>query len=122
MAGKVTLVNLWATWCAPCVAEMPSLDRLQGDMGTNDFEVVAISVDKGGAATVAPFFAKQDIRHLRMYLDPAGAVLRPLDVSAMPTSILIDRTGREVGRMKGEAKWDGPQAKALIRHYIEQRR
>ena len=121
LKGKVVLLNFWATWCAPCVAEMPSLDRLQAELGGADFEVVALSLDKAGTAAVAPFFEKLQIRNLRTYLDPAGASLRPLQVSALPTSILIDRAGREVGRMSGEAKWDGQDAKALIRHYIEQR-
>jgi thiol-disulfide isomerase/thioredoxin len=117
--GKVVLVNFWATWCAPCVAEMPSLDRLQAELGGPEFEVVALSLDKTGTAAVGPFFQKQEIRHLKTYLDPAGSSLRPMEVSVLPTSILIDRSGREVGRMKGEAKWDGPDAKGLIRHYMD---
>lgn len=119
--GRVLLINLWATWCSPCVREMPALDRLQAALGGPDFAVLAISTDRAGAREVAPFFAKQGLKHLAIYLDPKGATPLLLEVRGLPTTILIDREGRELGRLEGPADWDKPAAMALIRHYIEQK-
>lgn len=114
--GRVVLVNLWATWCAPCVREMPSLDRLQAELGGAGFEVVAISLDRGGLQAVKPFLDQNGITRLAPYLDPrmtAMKLAQPLE--GLPTSILVDRQGREVGRLPGGADWSGEAAKALIR-------
>lgn len=119
MARKVVLINLWATWCAPCVREMPTLDRLQADLGGEDFEVVALSSDRTGDAAVAPFYEANGLNHLATYLDPNGEATRALGVRGLPTTVLIDRGGREVGRLEGVAEWDSAEAKALVRHYVE---
>lgn len=117
--GRVVLLNFWATWCAPCVEEMPSLERLQAAVGGADFEVVAISIDRQGARLVEAFFARLGIARLAMYLDPSGASARVLNLPGLPTTLLIDREGREVGRLPGNASWDTPAAQALIRALIE---
>ncbi len=116
--GKVVVLNLWATWCPPCVREMPSLDRLQAALGGADFEVVALSVDRSGAAVVLPFLEKLGIGALDIYLDTSSRVLRTLAINGLPTTVLIDRDGREVGRVIGPAEWDSDEAIALIRHYL----
>lgn len=113
-AGKVVLVNLWATWCPPCVHEMPALDRLQAALGGQDFQVVDISIDRGGAPVVNAFFAGHGLTHLKPYLDPSGDAVSALHLRGVPTSILIDRNGKELGRLEGGAPWDGPAARALI--------
>jgi thiol-disulfide isomerase/thioredoxin len=120
-AGRVVLLNLWATWCAPCVREMPTLDRLQAELGGPDFEVVALSSDRAGAAAVEPFFRTHGLSRLGVYLDPQGEATRALGTRGLPTTVLIDREGREVGRLEGVAEWDSPEAKALIRAYIDRK-
>lgn len=117
-AGKIVLVNLWATWCAPCVKEMPALDRLQAALGGDDFEVVAISVDRGGRKVVDPFFADLGLSDLSIYLDPQGLTMRGLKPRGLPTSILVGRDGVELGRLEGDAEWDAEEAEALIKYYL----
>jgi thiol-disulfide isomerase/thioredoxin len=115
--GRVVLVNFWATWCGPCVAEMPSLDRLEARLGGEDFAVLTVSEDRS-PAVIAPFFDQHRLRHLKRYHDPGGALSRGFGIRGLPTTILIDREGREAGRIEGPAEWDSPQAEALIRHFI----
>jgi len=112
--GKVVLLNLWATWCAPCRREMPELDRLQGAMGGDNFEVVAVSIDRKGVGVVEAFLTEIKTENLRIYIDQSSKVARDSEAFGMPTTILIDRNGKELGRMIGPAEWDSNQAKALI--------
>ena len=116
--GRVVLVNFWATWCAPCLREMPSLDRLEAALGGKDFIVVDISLDRQGAAAVGPYFKEHELTHLGVYLDPKGAGFHAWNGSAVPTSFVIDREGRGRGLLLGPAQWDSPEALALIRHFI----
>ncbi len=113
--GKVVVLNFWATWCAPCVREMPSLDRLQAMLGGDDFAVVALSEDRGGMPLVVRFYEKYGLENLARYLDPLGRVAALLGVVGMPTTVVIDAEGREIGRIVGPAEWDSRAALALIR-------
>ncbi len=113
--GRVVLLNLWATWCAPCRKEMPGLDRLQAEMGSDQFEVVALSVDRAGVAASQKFLDQIKVTSLKTYVDATAKVSKPLRVVGMPTTILIDREGREVGRLIGPAEWDTEEAKRLIK-------
>jgi thiol-disulfide isomerase/thioredoxin len=115
--GKFVLLNLWATWCGPCVEEMPSLDRLQAKLGGNDFAVVALATDKQGRALVEPFLAKLGVKNLAMYLDTSGGVNRALKTRGLPTTLLIDRDGKEIGRLEGAASWDSDAAAAFLRYW-----
>ena len=115
--GRVVLVNLWATWCEPCIREMPSLDRLRAAMPAGDLAIVLVSQDRGGDKVVAPFFAKLGLK-IETYLDPKSAVGHAFEVRGLPTSILIDREGRELGRVEGALDWDGDPAQALLRWYV----
>lgn len=116
LKGKALLINLWATWCAPCIREMPALDRLQADLGGDRFQVVAISVDRGGLNEVGPFFEKAGITALPIYLDQKMTSMKAFPLKeGLPLSILVDAEGREVGRLAGAAHWDSDAAKALIR-------
>lgn len=117
--GRVVVLNLWATWCVPCVKEMPALDRLQADLGGPGFQVVALSLDRGGRPVVEAFFHKQGLGSLPIYLDPSAVALRALKPRGLPTSLLIDRDGNEVGRLEGAADWDSPEAKRLIGHFLK---
>ena len=113
------MLNLWATWCAPCVREMPALDRLQAALGGPHFEVVALSIDRNGRAAVEPFFARYALTNLRMYLDPESVVARTLGVSSLPVSLLLGPDGGMLGRIDGAAEWDSGEAEALVRFYID---
>ena len=116
--GKVLLVNFWATWCAPCIHEMPTLDRLQAALGGPDFAVLTVSLDRKGMAAVGPFWQEQGYRHLPILLDSRWKTARRLGVSGLPATFLLDRRHRIVGYLLGPAAWDSPQAKAFLRFYI----
>lgn len=117
--GKVVLVNLWATWCAPCVKEMPALDRLQAKLGGADFAVLALSIDREGLAKVQPFFDAHKIAALAPYLDPGGRSPAQLGARGLPTTLLLDRDGTVVGRQEGAAEWDDDSSIALLRYYLD---
>ena len=117
--GKVVLLNLWATWCAPCVKEMPALDRLQAKLGGPDFAVLALSIDREGLAKVQGFFAQNRIAALPPYLDPSGRAPAAFGARGLPTTLLIDRDGRLVGRQEGAAAWDADSALSLLRFYLD---
>lgn len=116
--GRVVLINFWATWCIPCVRELPSMDRLQTKLGGSEFTVLAVNVDAGGKYAAEPFLAKLSLAALPLYLDQRAALSRAMGVSVMPTSILYDRNGRELGRLEGGAEWDSADALALVRYFL----
>lgn len=116
--GKLVLLNVWATWCVPCRKEMPALDRLQARLGSPNFEVVALSIDRGGAFVVRAFYDEVGIRALRIYVDKTSDAATDLGVVAIPVTLLIDREGREIGRKIGPAEWDSPEAVTLIQGYL----
>jgi len=115
LTGKVRLVNLWATWCAPCVKEMPSLDRLQAALPKTRFLVLPISLDGPSKPKVAPFYKEQKLAHLGIFYDKGRKAMATLGVTLLPTSILVDPAGRELGRIEGDADWDSPEAIALLK-------
>lgn len=106
--GRIVLLNLWATWCAPCRREMPTLDRLQQRLGSEDFAVIALSIDRAGDAAVRKFFAEIGVTHLGVYADRSGKALRDFGAVGLPTTLLIDREGREIGRVIGPDEYDTP--------------
>ena len=116
-AGKIVLVNLWATWCEPCLREMPSLERVQSRLG-DKIAVVAISEDRGGSKTVAPFIDKLGLKSVKIYLDPKSAMERAFKVQGLPTSFLIDRGGRVLGRVEGAAEWDAPKLLEVLKSFL----
>jgi thiol-disulfide isomerase/thioredoxin len=115
--GSVTLVNFWATWCVPCVKEMPSLDRLAARLGPEGLAVLPISQDRD-PAVIRPFYAARRLTALGRWHDPGGALAQAFAVPGLPTTFLIDRDGRVVGLLLGPAEWDSPEAVALLRHYL----
>lgn len=116
--GKLVLLNLWATWCAPCVKEMPALDRLQAQLGGPGFQVVALSVDRGGKDQVEPFFQRIGVRNLGLYLDPGSSSMQALSLRGLPTTLLVDQDGRELGRIEGAVEWDSPEVVAFLRKHM----
>jgi thiol-disulfide isomerase/thioredoxin len=112
-SGKPLLVNFWATWCEPCVAEMPTLDALAGRSGDR-LQVLAVSEDQDGRAKVEAFFAKHHFQTIRPYLDSKMALTPGLKVGTLPTTILYDGQGREIWRTVGMEDWRSPRAAKLI--------
>jgi thiol-disulfide isomerase/thioredoxin len=111
--GRWLLLNLWATWCAPCIKEMPSLDRMQARLGSG-VDVVAISEDRGGVTAVDRFLADHAVKSLAIGLDQTGRIASALHVDGLPTSFLIDPQGRVVAKLEGAATWDiGPTLATL---------
>ncbi|WP_237214330.1 TlpA disulfide reductase family protein [Falsiroseomonas oryziterrae] len=116
--GRGLIVNFWATWCPPCVAEMPALDRTHAALARDGIEVLALSSDRGGRAQVEPFYQRTGLRHLAMWFDPRGATGRAFGIRGLPTTIILDRRGMEVARLEGEAEWDRPEMLAAIRRLV----
>lgn len=114
LRGGGLVLNFWATWCAPCVAEMPALDRLQGRLGTGGIRVLPLSGDRNGAEAVRAFYAKTGVGHLPVAVDAGLKVARAFKVKGLPTTVLIDAKGRERGRLVGAAPWDSEEAMKLL--------
>ncbi|NNL89790.1 MAG: TlpA family protein disulfide reductase, partial [Marinicaulis sp.] len=107
--GRAVLVNFWATWCAPCLKELPSLDALQAKFKTRNFEVVAIASDPRGPEVAQEFLDRLEIENLQLYADPQLAMVMAYGgANVLPLSVLYDADGREIGRMVGEADWGSP--------------
>jgi thiol-disulfide isomerase/thioredoxin len=115
--GKIVLVNLWATWCEPCLREMPSLERLQLRLG-DKITVVAVSEDRGGSKAVEPFIDKLGLKSIKTYLDPKSTAERAFKVRGLPTSFLIDRQGKILGSVEGAAEWDGPKLLETLKSFL----
>jgi thiol-disulfide isomerase/thioredoxin len=116
--GKVVLLNLWATWCLPCRKEMPALDRLQSELGSDKFEVVAVSVDRKGIEASRKFLDDTSVGKLALYVDSSTRLTSDLKAVGLPATLLIDAQGREIGRLLGPAEWDSEDAKRLIRAVV----
>ena len=109
------VINFWATWCAPCIKEMPELDALKKTLAADGIDVIALSQDRGGLAKVAPFFKKQGYANLDIHLDPKSAFGRAYKIRGLPTTIIFDRDGRELGRLEGIAEWNATEVVDFIR-------
>lgn len=117
--GRTILLNVWATWCPPCVKEMPTLDRLEATLGGPNFEVVALSVDSAGIEPVRKFYSKIDVQNLKLYIDETARSAAKLRALGLPVTLLIDPEGREIGRLIGPAEWDSPEIVAFLRGHIK---
>lgn len=113
LQGKLIIVNLWATWCGPCLREMPSLERLQSRLGER-VAVLAVSEDRGGNKSVEPFIAKLGLKSVKIYIDPKSEVGHAFGVRGLPTSFLIDREGKVLGSVEGAAEWDSPKILGVL--------
>ena len=116
--GKFVLLNIWATWCVPCRKEMPTLDRLQGQLGGPNFEVVALSIDRGGSDAVRKFYADVGIRQLAVRLDAAAEAPFKLGAVGLPTTLLINPQGEEIGRLIGPTEWDSPEMIGFLKSVV----
>jgi thiol-disulfide isomerase/thioredoxin len=113
--GRGMVVNMWATWCLPCIAEMPSLEALSKALAPQDIAVLPLSSDRGGANTVAAWYQTHDIIALPVLLDPKGALARAFNARGLPTTVIINTAGLVTARLEGAADWATPEAQALIR-------
>lgn len=116
--GQVVLVNIWATWCPPCIVELPSLTRLNQKFAGEEFQVIALSVDHQGWPAIQSFHERHNLQ-LPVFLDASGAALSQFEYFSLPTTILLDREGKELGRVVGPALWDGERGTYLIKQALE---
>jgi thiol-disulfide isomerase/thioredoxin len=119
--GKTVVLNIWATWCVPCRREMPALDRLQAALGGPEFAVVPVSIDRGGLDTVSKLYAEIGIRDLPKYSDTSGQIVRALSTVGLPTTLILNRAGQEIGRVIGPAEWDTPEIAAFLKAIISRK-
>jgi thiol-disulfide isomerase/thioredoxin len=115
--GKVVVLNIWATWCGPCREEMPALDRLEAALGGPEFAVVPLSIDRG-TEKITKFYADVGIRNLPIYVDVEGKSVRELGAVGVPTTLILDRAGHEVGRVVGPMEWDAAEVIELLKQII----
>ena len=116
--GKIVLLNFWATWCGPCVREMPSLERLHNTLNGADFTVIALSEDRKGWEKITPFRKQIGLKTLPLFHDVSSKMMFAAKTRGLPTTLLIGRDGQELGRLTGPAEWDSDEAVALMRYYI----
>ncbi|MFU1681356.1 TlpA disulfide reductase family protein [Phaeobacter piscinae] len=112
--GKIVLLNFWATWCAPCRKEMPQLSELQEEFGGDDFEVLTLATGRNSPAGIQKFFDDTGITNLPRHQDPRQAVAREMAVLGLPITVLLNREGEEIARLRGDAEWNSDSAKAII--------
>lgn len=118
LRGRTVVLNFWATWCGPCIRELPSLARLQKHFPADRLVVVAVSQDRDGWSTIGPFIDKLGLKGLNVQHDKGGRIFGSAAVTALPTTILIGPDGSEIGRVAAPAEWDSPEAVALVRYYL----
>lgn len=118
-AGKVTVLNLWATWCPPCLKEMPALNELQAALKDSGAQVVTVAVQSGGRAKAKDFLKENMLYELPAYADERNALPREVGILGLPTTLILDPQGREIGRVQGDAEWNAPEAEALLRRLAE---
>ena len=112
--GKLLVLNLWATWCGPCLEEMPSLEQLQVNL-PDKLVVIAVSEDRGGSKIVLPFLSKLGLKKVKVYLDPKSDVGHAFDVRGLPTSIVIGADGKVLGKVEGAAEWDSVEMHGVLK-------
>jgi len=119
--GKLTVVNFWATWCAPCRKEMPMLSELQKEFGGADFAVVTIATGRNAPNAMMRFFDQIGVDNLPLHRDPKGALGTAMGVDALPITVVLNAEGQEIARMRGDADWASDSAKAMIQALLPQR-
>lgn len=116
--GHPLILNLWATWCGPCVREMPSLDALQAMLAADGVQIIALDEERNSVTLAESFFKRHEIKNLKLYADPGGRASSALHLQGLPTSILIDSQGRSVGIIEGGVNWMSPSMIAAVRQHL----
>ena len=116
--GKVLLINFWATWCTPCVRELPVLNDIQRELGSDRFQVVAIASGQQVGKKPTVFLKEHELEALDLYLDPHARLMTMFGSKTLPTTLVVDRHGRILGGVRGEANWNAPEARAVLQHLI----
>jgi thiol-disulfide isomerase/thioredoxin len=117
-AGQGLVLNLWATWCPPCVAEMPALSKMAAALAADRIAVLPLSSDRGGKPVVEAFYQRVGLSGLGIWLDPRGAAARALGARGLPTTVIVDRNGQERARLEGDAAWDNPAMIEAVRRLV----
>ena len=112
--GKVLVLNFWATWCAPCRKEMPTLDNLQGIYKDGDVEVLVVHVGPNRGDEIEKFWQQENIQNISSYVDPKLAFAGSMNAFGLPTTLILDKKGREVGRLIGDEEWDQEGVVAIL--------
>ena len=112
--GKITLLNFWATWCAPCRVEMPGLSDLQAALGGEDFQVVTVATGRNPRPALERFFSEIDVDNLPLHVDPKQELARNMGVLGLPITVILDRDGAELARLQGDAEWNSESAQAIL--------
>ncbi|CUH76004.1 Cytochrome c biogenesis protein TlpA [Tritonibacter multivorans] len=112
--GKVVLLNFWATWCAPCRKEMPMLSALQKEFGGEDFEVLTLATGRNTPGGIAKFFDENGLTDLPRHQDGKGLLAKDMKVFGLPTTVILDREGQEIARLRGDADWYSDSARAIV--------
>ena len=119
LKGRGIVLNLWATWCKPCILEMPQLNRLKSLLNEEDIVVLAISQDRQGAPVVKKFLTTNKLYNLETFIDKGGKLIRALRAKGLPTTILFNKENQEIGRVLGIAEWDAPEAVTFIQKCLD---
>lgn len=118
--GKVIVLNFWATWCAPCIRELPSFDSLAAKLPSNQFAVLILSTDRGGAGKAPGFLKKLGIKNLAPYVDDKSKLARSLGLRGLPTTFILDADGQIRAKLAGPAEWDEPEFVAWIKSFANE--
>ncbi|HET6608828.1 MAG TPA: TlpA disulfide reductase family protein [Rhodopila sp.] len=116
--GRGMVVNLWATWCVPCIEEMPSLAALSKALAPADIAVLPLSSDRGGASVVSAWFSEHEITGLPVLIDPKGALAHAFGVRGIPTTFIVNTANQQVAKLEGAADWSTQEAQAMIRKLV----
>lgn len=117
--GQYVVLNFWATWCAPCRVEMPTLSALQSELGGDRFQVVTVAVGRNDPVAMDQFFAGIGVTNLPLFRDPTQALSRDMGVMGLPITVIIDPAGMEIARLQGDADWNSDSARAIIAALIK---
>ena len=117
--NDILVINFWATWCAPCKKEMPSLNNLAENMKHDDVRVITVASGRNSKEAIESFFSDNDLVNLNKYRDPKGKIAMSYGVTALPTTVVIDPSGKEIGRIIGDIDWNTENIRAFFRHLLK---